>query len=73
MMTARQIVDTTNDLARTFYAMHGCVVKDGYKFYNARHPKEILCWKMAAEAMEHIGHTEIEDALEEIREKENGR
>ena len=64
-MTDKQIITHTNDLAREFYEMQGCVVKPGYKFYLATHPQEVLCWNLAAKAMEYISNTDVENALAE--------
>jgi len=68
--TAQQIIASVNELARTFYRMHGCIVSEDFKFYNSKHPIETRCWRMAAEAFEHIAHTEVQDALTEVLEAE---
>ena len=36
-----------NSLAKRFYAMKGCRVKDGYDFSIATHPEEKGCWNQA--------------------------
>lgn len=64
--TPQQIVDECNDLARTFYAMHGNVVPNDFKFYQAHHPQEVGCWEMAVAAYEHIDGTDVEDCLNEV-------
>jgi hypothetical protein len=69
-LTDRQLVLKTNSLARRFYSMMGCQVPDGYKFYKAAHPQEVLCWDMAAASCEFWTATEIEDALSAILEDE---
>lgn len=66
--TDKKIVIDANRLARQFYAMHGCVVPDGYKFYSAKHPMELGCWNMSVAAYEHIEGTDVLEALEEIGE-----
>ena len=66
--SSREIVEQTNELARRFYRMMGYVVKDGYCFHEATHPQEVLCWKMAAEAMEFLTSTELSDALYDLEE-----
>lgn len=68
--TAQQIIASVNELARTFYRMHGCIVSEDFKFYNSKHPIETRCWRMAAEAFEYIAHTEVQDALTEVLEAE---
>ena len=62
------IVSSANDLARSFYRLMSCVVAEGYRFDNARHPQEKLCWRMACEAYEFIDGTSPEDALTEIED-----
>lgn len=64
-MTEKQVINRTNDLARRFYEMQGCVVPRKYKFWQATHPAERLCWDMAVVAMEHIAKTDVENALTE--------
>lgn len=63
-----QVVDDCNALARIFYSMHGCAVGDDFKFYEAHHPLEKLCWSMAAAAYEKFSGTDVENALAEIED-----
>ena len=62
------IVSQANELARSFYLLMGYVVADGYRFDEARHPQERLCWNMACEAYEFIDGTSPNDALAEIED-----
>ncbi|MGE0698277.1 MAG: hypothetical protein AB7O57_04205 [Hyphomicrobiaceae bacterium] len=63
---ARRIVESANELARSFYRMAGYVVAEEYRFDKATHPQERLCWQMACKAYEFIDGTSPEDALSEI-------
>lgn len=65
-MTEQEIVDTANDLARTYYHMMGYIVTHDFKFYNAIHPQEKLCWDMAVCAFEILKETDVENALSSI-------
>lgn len=65
---AKTIVENANALARSFYKMLGNDVPEGYRFDEAHHPQERLCWHMACEAFEQIEGTSPADALSEIEE-----
>lgn len=62
------LVDSCNDLARSIYALQGYVVKDGFRFYESKHPHELACWRIAAEAYEHIEGRDIQGCLDELQE-----
>ena len=64
----RRIVEIANELASAFYKMMGHVVPSGYRFDDATHPQERLCWQMACEAYEFIDGTSPADALSEIED-----
>jgi hypothetical protein len=64
--TDEQIVQTANVLAREFYALMGNKVPKGYRFDQAKHPQEQLCWQMAVRAFEVIEYTDVEEALSGI-------
>ncbi len=68
----QEIVDKANDFARQVYAMHGNVVPDGYKFYEATHPQETACWAIAVAAADHYEGTDVTDALNELQEEDDG-
>ncbi|PAW76794.1 MAG: hypothetical protein B9S32_13735 [Verrucomicrobia bacterium Tous-C9LFEB] len=59
------IVDQTNALAREFYRLMGYVVRDGYRFDQAHHPQEKMCWAMACHAQETLTETDPNDVLSE--------
>lgn len=68
LRSSQQIVDQTNELARKFYKMHdrGGVVEKGYRFDEATHPTENLCWLMACEAQSVLTETDVEDCLSDL-------
>jgi hypothetical protein len=66
MLTAQQIVDKANALARQFYQSMGYEVREGYRFDQARHPQEQGMWNLAVMAYEFIEGTDVESALSEI-------
>jgi hypothetical protein len=66
--TDERIVLEANSLARDFYALMGYQVPEGYRFDQATHPQERLCWHMAARAFEVLQHTDVEEALSVISE-----
>jgi hypothetical protein len=68
MSQEQKIVEACNNLARQFYAMHGNVVKDDFKFYNATHPQEVGMWNMAVLAYDHIEGTDVMDALQQVED-----
>lgn len=67
-MTAEETIREANELARTFYRMHGCVVPEGYRFDKAHHPQEQMMWLLAAAAYTALGDTDLDDVLAEIGE-----
>lgn len=64
--TDTQLVADANDLARMIYSLQGYQVPTGYRFDQATHPQEVVCWHMAIVAYEHINGTDIENALSSI-------
>ena len=58
----RQLADAGNALARQFYAAMGYAVDEGYRFDNATHPQEALCWQLACIAYEKLAATELDSA-----------
>ena len=67
--TLRELVENCNKLARKFYLMHNCQVGDNFKFYNATHPHEVLCWEMAKEAYLQINGTCVDDVLDDLEDE----
>jgi hypothetical protein len=61
--TDEQIVQVANSLARDFYAFMGYEVPEGYRFDQAKHPQERLCWRLAVRAFDVIEYTDVEEAL----------
>ena len=64
----REIVDGANALARLFYDLMGYVVPEGYRFDKAHHPYEVMVWRQAVVAYEHVAGTDVEDALNQIED-----
>lgn len=64
--TLQEMVDSCNKLAATFYMMHGCKPAAGFKFYEAPHPTEVLCWEMAKEAYLQLTGTCIDDVMDDL-------
>jgi hypothetical protein len=69
-MSAEEIIREANELARSFYALHGCVVPDGYRFDKAHHPHELMMWQLAVEAYDRLRATSLDDVLTEIEDDE---
>ena len=61
-----QIVALANALARELYGIMGYNVPETYLFYTARHPQEVMCWRMAAKAFEMLASTDVDEALAAI-------
>lgn len=68
MQTPEQVVAGARSLARVYYEMMGCRVPEGYKFEDAKHPQERLCWSMACYAYEALSDTCVQDCLSEIED-----
>lgn len=66
--TERLIVENANALARSFYKSMGYEVPEGYRFDQARHPQERMCWQMSCYAFEMIEGTDPNDALSSLEE-----
>ena len=64
----RAIVTKANELARRFYKAMGYEVPEGYRFDEARHPQERLCWLMSCDAFEMIEGTDPNEALASLEE-----
>ena len=68
-MNDKQIVDKCNAMATEFYGMWGYKNKDGFKYYEATHPQEVLVWEMAMVAFAFIEKTDVRDALNTIEDE----
>ena len=62
-------IANANDLAREFYRLMGYVREEDYRFDEATHPQEKLCWQMACAAFEHIEGTDLNEVLAEIEDQ----
>ena len=67
-MSNAEVVESANELARTFYRSMGYQVPKGYKFHEASHPQELGCWNLAVIAFEHVDGTDVQNALDELDE-----
>ncbi len=66
MRTAQQILDQTNELARTLYALRGYQTSKGYRFDRAIHPHAVEAWHGACEAQFLLTNTDVCEALDEL-------
>lgn len=70
MRTERQIVEQTNEVARSIYLRMGYKVPVDHKFYEFDrvnyHPHEQMCWDSACEAQIIITKTDPNDALDNL-------
>lgn len=66
--TDQQIIDQTNALARTLYALHGYTVPEGYRFDQSTHPHEQQAWQGARAAQLLLTATDPQDALDNLDE-----
>ena len=64
-MSDADLVKECNALAMRFYAEMGYRAKPNYKFHESTHPQELMCWRMAVVAYDHVNGTDIENALAE--------
>lgn len=71
MRTDQQIIDQTNDLARTLYRLRGYQVPEGYRFDKATHPDERGAWLGAVAAQMFLTDTDPVAILAEMEEEED--
>lgn len=69
-LTARQVVDKCNHLAREFYKDRGYAVPKGYRFDEASHPEERALWHQARIAFIELTGTDPEDAVSELEDED---
>lgn len=67
----QEIIDETNQLARTLYRIRGYNVGVGYRFDLATHPYEVEAWRGACAAQMMLTDTDPQDALDELNDSEN--
>ena len=70
MRTDQEILDQTNELARTLYFIRGYVVKEGYRFDLAVHPHEREAWAGACAAQELLTNTDANDVANNLEPEE---
>lgn len=68
MRSAQQIIDQTNELARSLYALRGYQRPEGYRFDQATHPHEREAWQGASIAQILLTETDPQDAQEELED-----
>ena len=65
----QRVVDRANSLARSFYLRMGYMRPEGYRFDQATHPQERMCWLMASDAFEHLDGTDLTEVLGELEDQ----
>jgi phosphoheptose isomerase len=73
MITAKQIVDQTNEIARIIYESRGYSTPEGTEFHTEtinRHPHERQCWSAACLIQELMTQTDVMNALDELEDDE---
>ena len=68
MKTNEEIIEQALAMAARFYSIMGYQSKPGFKFYDSRHPTELMCWYMAVDAFNELAATDVNDALDEIND-----
>ncbi len=63
MRTDKEILAQTNALANRLYMLYGNKSRENFKFYEAIHPLEKLCWRFACEAQLFLTNTDVEDFI----------
>lgn len=66
------LVEKANELAREFYASFGYTTPKGYRFDRATHPQEMSMWNLAVIAYEFLTATDLNDALSNLEETNDG-
>jgi len=66
--TSQQIVDDTVEVALQLYEFMGYVAKPGFKFWESKHPTELMVWAMACAMQEHFTDTDVDDALTDLED-----
>lgn len=66
---AQKVLAGGNALARMFYRRMGYVRPEGYRFDQATHPQEQMCWAMACDAVEHFFGTDLEEVRSELEDE----
>ena len=62
--TDQEVVDQTNELARTLYTLRGHQVPKGYRFDAATHTHEVEAWEGACAAQLLLTATDPNEALD---------
>jgi hypothetical protein len=69
-MTAPEIINLANDLARSLYRVRGYTVPEGYRFDKATHAHEREAWAGAREAFLLLRDTDLDDVISELDEEQ---
>lgn len=72
VMTNRELVDAAIELAGAFYAMHGYVHREGFKYWLSPHPQERLMFEMACRAFEMCRGSDVMDAVADLEDCDDG-
>lgn len=66
-----QIIKNALELCRRIYAQMGYVASEGFKFYDSKHPTEIMVWSIVETAYMELQGTELDDVLAEYLEEQD--
>lgn len=64
--SSQDYLDQANAMAVKFYAAMGYKVKSDYRMYEARHPQELMCWRMAEMVMTDYFSTDMDDVIADL-------
>ncbi len=64
----KKLIRNCNRLSRKFYAMEGYRVSKSFHFYDSTHPQEKAMWDKAMVAYDHIRGSDVQGALDEMRD-----
>lgn len=64
--TPQDVINETIEVALELYSFLGYEAKPGFKFWESKHPTEVMVWAMACAMMERFTDTDPEDALAEL-------
>jgi hypothetical protein len=64
-----QILARGNELARNLYGLLGYTVKEGYRFDQATHSQEQMCWEMAVHVFTEFLGTELDAVAVQVADE----
>lgn len=69
-MTDRELIDAAIELAGEFYKIMGYIHREGFKYYDSKHPQEQAVWNMACIAFSDIRGSDVMGALNNIEDED---